>query len=109
MASLMMGEDPFVTQEEADRRAAICASCEFNADLGFSCGACADRLFQMLGQIFRAPRKTPYDIHLGGCAICSCALKVAVWVPLRVQQAGLNDELRAEFRQVPYCWKKEGL
>ena len=104
---ILSGGDPFVSQEEADRRAEICAGCPNNVNLGFSCGACADVLFQALGKVFREPHATPYDNHLGGCAICSCALRVAVWVPLKAQRAGLSEELKAEFRAVPWCWKKE--
>lgn len=103
------GRDPFVDQAEADRRAAICTNCEFNANLGFSCGACADIVFRALSGILGGTRSTPYDEHLGGCSICSCALKVAVWTPLEVQQRGLNEELREEFKMVPWCWKKENL
>jgi hypothetical protein len=109
MRGVAKGEEPFVDQNEADRRAAICAGCENNMQLGFSCGACADMLFRMLSQVFHTPHKTPYDGHLGACGICSCALQVAVWVPLRAQQAGLNEDLRNEFKAVPWCWKRVGL
>ena len=101
------GEDAFVSPEEAQRRAAICAGCEFNVAYGFSCGGCMDRLMRALTFIGR--RETEFDQHLGSCAICSCALKAAVWLPLEVQQSGLNEQLRAEFRAVPHCWKKQNL
>ena len=109
LKGIAAGQDPFVSQEEANRRAAICAGCEYNVNLGFSCGSCADFLFRMVGRVFRTPHSTPYDRHLGGCAICSCALSVAVWVPLEAQRAGLSDELKEEFRQIPWCWKRDEL
>ena len=110
LKGIAAGKDPFVSQEEANRRAAICAGCEYNANLGFSCGSCADFVFRMVGRVFHQnPRSTKFDSQLGGCSVCSCALKVAVHVPLEAQQAGLSEKLREEFRDVPWCWKKEGL
>jgi hypothetical protein len=107
IAGIIHGQGAFVSQEEADRRAAICAGCEFNANIGGSCGACVDRVARALRII--GGRKSQYDDKLEACAICSCALRVAVHIPLEAQQAGLSNELKEEFRRVGYCWKNEGL
>lgn len=105
---VVRGGNVYVDPEEATRRAVICAGCEFNVPMGFSCGGCADRILRGLTRVI-ASRETPYDDKLGSCAICSCALRAAVWLPLEAQQAGIGEELRAEFRKVNYCWKNQGL
>ena len=107
IGGMLMGREVFVPQKEAERRAAICMTCEFNAPLPGSCGACAQKIAQALTII--GSRKTEFDDSLGACALCSCALKVAVHMPLEAQQAGLSEDLKDEFRRVKYCWKNEGL
>ena len=59
--------------------------------------SCADKLARALTII--GSRRTRLDDKLGACAICSCALRVAVHVPLEAQQAGLSEELKEDFRQ----------
>jgi hypothetical protein len=100
------GEDAFVSQEEADRRARICVTCPNNIhSFGGSCGSCADRIMRALLHVV-GKRSTRYDHNLGACAICSCSLAAAVHVPLAPQRAGLSEELKVEFRAIPWCWKK---
>ena len=107
IGGVLRGGEAFVSQDEADSRAAICITCEFNMNIAGSCGACADRIARALSII--GSRRTKYDDELGACGICSCALRVAVHVPLEAQHAGLSEELKEDFRKVDYCWKREGL
>jgi hypothetical protein len=108
MGAWVSGGAGFVSPEEADRRAAICVTCPNNASMPGSCGGCADRILRGITRLI-GRRKTQYDANLGSCSICSCSLAVAVWFPLEAQQAGLSDELKEEFKKVPFCWKREGL
>ena len=114
MGSLLIqtarGEDAFVSQDEANRRARICITCPNNVhSFGGSCGSCADRIMRALSHVV-GKRSTIYDRNLGACAICSCSLAAAVHVPLAPQQAGLSEELKVEFRAVKeFCWKAENL
>jgi hypothetical protein len=107
ITGILRGREVFVPQAEADRRARICLTCEFNMSIPGSCGACADRIARAITII--GSRKTEYDAALGACALCSCVLRVAVHVPLEAQHAGLSKELKEDFRKVDYCWKREGL
>ncbi len=107
ITGMLKGREVFVPQKEAERRAAICMTCEFNAPIPSSCGACAQKIAQALTIV--GGKKTPFDDKLGACALCSCALTVAVHIPLEAQQAGLSEELKEDFRKVDYCWKQEGL
>lgn len=103
--STLSGKAAFVTQDEAERRAGICANCPFNATLQFSCGACMGAVLNLIQAII-GKRKTSMDDKLGACLVCSCSLKAAVHVPIDVQREGLSDEIKQDFDQINYCWKK---
>jgi hypothetical protein len=105
---VLNGRAAFVSQEEAERRANICAGCPNNVTLQFSCGACMGGVMKLIHGVL-GDRKTKNDYALGACLVCSCELKSAVHVPLDVQHNGLNDELKNDFRQITHCWKREGL
>ena len=64
IAGIMRGKEVFVSQDEADSRAAICSTCEFNVTISGSCGACADRIARALRII--GSRKTKYDDRARG-------------------------------------------
>lgn len=91
-----------VPQEEADRRACICATCPRNSvtSLG-GCAGCtsiAADLFAIIGN-----RTTKAGDQLHACEVCACENKAQVWVPLEVlKQNGLPD---SEYPD--WCWKRE--
>lgn len=103
--SALSGKPAFVTQAEAERRATICASCPMNATLQFSCGACMGAVISLLSGIL-GKRKTERDSELGACLVCSCSLKAAVHIPVEIQKEGLSEELKRDFENIEYCWKK---
>ena len=75
-----------VPQEEANRRAKICANCQEN--LRGICTSCMGNEFvEVFGWFLRAGRKTPYDIALGVCSVCGCILAAKV----HVAQSTLNE------------------
>jgi hypothetical protein len=82
---VLNGRAAFVSQEEAERRANICAGCPNNVTLQFSCGACMGGVMKLIHGVL-GDRKTKNDYALGACLVCSCELKSAVHVPLDVQQ-----------------------
>jgi hypothetical protein len=79
-----------------------------NGTLQFGCGACMSAVLSIIHSII-GNRKTSRDGELGACLVCSCSLKAAVHIPLNVQQTGLPDHLKEDFKKIDYCWKKEGL
>jgi hypothetical protein len=89
-----------VSQEEADRRAEICAGCALNQRAYLpGCGGCSDlgaRIFKFIGD-----KKTKQDASLQSCGHCGCQNSVIVWAPL---EALLSNET-----QLPpppnWCWK----
>jgi hypothetical protein len=104
----MSGKPAFVSQKEADWRADMCASCPMNGTLQFGCGACMSAVLSIIHSIV-GNRKTSRDGELGVCLVCSCSLKAAVHIPVDVQQKGLPEELKQDFRRMDYCWKNHGL
>ena len=86
-----------VDQDEANRRARICANC--SANLHGICTSCpGNEFFEVFGWFIRAGRKTPYDQALDTCAICKCLLRAKIWV----RQETLNDLSKHEY--LPNCW-----
>jgi len=104
--STLSGKSAFVSQEEAERRASICAACPFNSPIQFSCGACMGAVLSLM-QVILGKRKTSIDDALGACLVCSCSLKAAVHVPIDVQWDGLSQDIKDEFSEIKHCWKNK--
>ncbi len=85
-----------VDQEEAERRAKICAACPHQISTS-GCWGCKG-IAGMLPAIAGA-RKTSYDGQLKACGVCGCFNSVSVHLPLDVQQD-------AHLSFPDYCWKK---
>lgn len=93
-----------VDQEEATRRARICASCPQAAYFSKPCTGLCRELVNLLGST--ESRSTPYDHDLRACNVCGCWSKVAVWFPLETQCVGVTEEMKAQFRTTVNCWKR---
>ena len=85
-----------VDQEEAERRAKICAACPHQISTS-GCWGCKG-IAGMLPAISGA-RKTSYDAQLKACGVCGCFNAVSVHLPLDVQQ-----DSHLVFPN--HCWKK---
>lgn len=92
-------------QEEAERRAAICAGCPYNVTLSFGCGACMSTVLAAIKGLL-GKRATTQDKKLGACGICSCSLKASVWFPASTQFNSLDEDTKDQFRKVEFCWKR---
>lgn len=100
VAKEWMKDRDFVPQEEAERRAEICAACPENQQIA-GCSACRNlvgRLTQLLGQ-----RRTKQDSKLQGCRVCGCSNVAQVHVPLDALAKGINPDMVFP----DHCWKKE--
>ncbi len=92
---------PLVQQEEADRRAAICTSCPLNVDVS-GCSTCHKLASAITGAV--AKRVSAHNDYLRACAICRCALKAMVWMPLDLLMTNETSE-RQDLRP-DFCWLK---
>lgn len=91
-----------VNQEEAERRAAICASCPKNTDrVTEFCVTCATRgLVSSINQ-FLTSQHTSNDHQLKNCGICHCDLKMKVWCPKEPMD---EPEYREQWPE--HCWMR---
>lgn len=88
-----------VSQEEADRRSAICRQCHNNVQTASShtgCKACgkaksfiheatwgvAEQGIEQLRPSVLQNRHTSNDTYIGKCGLCGCDLKLLAWLPL---------------------------
>lgn len=85
-----------VDQDEAERRAKICAACPHQISTS-GCWGCKG-IAGMVPAIAGA-RKTSYDAQLKACGVCGCFNAVSVHLPLDVQQ-----DSHLSFPD--HCWKK---
>lgn len=85
-----------VSQEEANRRAAICAGCPYNGEvLGCSvCSGIIGKVAEVVGGL-----KTESDAALRACVLCGCSLRAKAWVPLEaIPEDGI------EYPE--WCWQR---
>lgn len=99
----------FASQEEAERRASICAGCRYQTEISGVCSVCSGLPALMLKLI--SGKSTSQDEKLKHCQFCGCLNKAAVHYPLEaLQKASAGVEWPADTRQdggpaVP-CWKR---
>ena len=91
-----LGGRGLVDQDEADRRASICATCPLNTTVGgcWRCKGLAEWLFRLIGA-----RQTAGSGRLNQCGVCGCAIKAKVWLPLDVAQR-VSDG----YKFPSWCW-----
>jgi hypothetical protein len=88
----------FVPKEEAERRAAICAKCQYNKPTGI-CWGCHSAL-KWVGERVGWPESSK-DAELRGCTVCGCVLKLKVHLPLdAIDNTGLSS-------WPDHCWQKD--
>lgn len=105
MAKHWLGGSETVSDEEALRRAKICANCRYNVQFSKPCGGICPELKKLVTSIL-GTKKTPMDSNLKSCAICACYLSASVWLPLETQCVGVDDEQKKTFQKITWCWKQ---
>jgi len=83
----------------AERRAAICVDCPKNVTIT-GCFGCANVLPAVLKLVKDV--STSHDEQLKGCAVCGCALKALVHMPLIIK-----DYNKETIKALPeHCWQR---
>lgn len=90
-----------VPQAEADRRASICATCPLNQEFGLGCAGCRGLLNRVKDAL--GSRVTGHDAELKDCIACGCTLKLKVWVPADVLDAGEAGNTKPNYANG--CWR----
>ena len=93
-----LGRKGLVGQEEADRRAGICAACPMNQTVGgcWTCRGLAEWIFRLIGT-----RVTAHASRLKQCGSCGCNIKAKVWLPLDVAR-----KVSEGYQFPSWCWIK---
>lgn len=90
-----------VPQEQADKRAAICAMCIQNQEPQ-GCTACNNATMKDAVSLIIGKRSTPFDSQLKACLICMCNLKGKVHIPHAPLWDNTPDAQRE--RLPAHCW-----
>ncbi len=88
------------TQEEAERRASICADCPAKASVT-GCGVCQRAIDEYRDRVVGA-QPTSRDADLTACGVCKCDLKTIVHFPLEALRAKGDHDFP------DWCWQKRG-
>ena len=96
-------ERKFVSREEAERRAAVCAKCPLATNVS-GCTLC-DAAFRKMGRLME---KNPIQAPAGKefCGACKCMIPVKVWVPNATLDAAEADDVQLYH---PDCWRHPSL
>lgn len=95
-----------VSQEEAERRAAICASCPLMKDDTPFCASCfaAGIVAWIADHTVALDWKTSQDDKLKSCGVCNCRLKLKVHLP----KEHMHDPALTDYwPQEHACWMKD--
>lgn len=95
-----------VDQEEAERRAEICASCPFNVHIDdancFGCFGFGEKVSKIIGN-----RRTRMEDSLHFCSLCGCSNAVSAFVPMDIlARAHKLEEFPADIGGGIPCWKR---
>jgi hypothetical protein len=95
---------PTVDQDEAERRAKICANCYMNKRAD-GCGQSCRALIRALAGLF-LNRKTSVDDQLQTCSACKCYLRAKIYFPLDIIEE--HEQPDIQMLLPDFCWLKQG-
>jgi hypothetical protein len=96
-----------VSTEEAERRAAICATCSQNRDIQ-GCMGCSARGLTELAVKASGSGTLREPLKLRTCCVCGCWLRSKVWISHDVIAKHMSDKQRAMLNErAPQCWMLE--
>lgn len=106
LRSALVDPEPFVSQEIADQRAAICASCPANIPIPgcHSCLRVANHVLDMKGK-----HDTTSDHLLKSCGVCRCSNEAQVWVKAKLLAKGVTPDMMRSFALIKECWKGKAI
>jgi hypothetical protein len=93
----LAGDDPIVSKEVSESRAAICRGCQFNR----SAASCACSAFNKLISALVPKKRVEPGVDM--CAACGCSLRAKLLLPDAVVQAGNEGR---DIRFPSHCWQK---
>ena len=103
--ALLTGQDPYVDEVEATRRADICSKCWANQAIAgcYGCGL-RDQIAEMVTEV-KGSRRTKYDDKLHACLVCGCDNSVQVWIRADILADAATPHQQECYAEIPGCWK----
>lgn len=101
IASWVAKGRPYVTQEQAEARAAVCVTCQFNVPPD-GCSSCNKSVLKDAVMLVIGKKSTSRDAQLASCKICGCVIPAKLWLPL----ASITDHMPLERQHAlpDHCW-----
>lgn len=97
-----------VPKEQAEKRAAVCASCPLNKQGDWKTAfteEAAREILAVVGIMNDLKLSTSHDAKLGLCSACGCVNKTKVWVPLAHILKEMSPEIKKQLNpDSPKCW-----
>lgn len=103
LASWVAKGRPYVSQQQAEDRAAVCVGCPFNTPAE-SCSSCNKGVLKDAVMLVIGKKSTSRDAQLASCRICGCSIPAKLWLPLD----SITDHMPLD-RQAAlpdHCWVK---
>lgn len=118
-----IGEDGFVSQQEAERRASICLGCHnhvknanYTAPSQGGCRGCSKasqvldatlwklglKAVELISPLLLIGKSTTMDGQLGQCGLCGCLLKLKIWIKNSAGGFAGKENMWPSF-----CWMKD--
>jgi hypothetical protein len=98
------GEEVWVDQNEANKRAEICTRCFYNMPANFCSGCGAGQAIREMVSKVKGSRTTPSDTNLNSCGVCGCKNEAIVHVNRNLLLTGEKSETTA--KRPDWCWVK---
>jgi hypothetical protein len=102
--SVAKGEEVFVSQDEANKRAEICTRCYYNMTSNFCSGCAVGQAITSTVAKVKGGRTTPLDGLLQSCGICGCKNEAIVHVNRNILLTGEKNETTNA--RPDWCWVK---
>jgi hypothetical protein len=104
LTAVAVENNPLVSQELAESRAAICARCPANVTVP-GCAPCVG-ISNFILKI-KGTAETKADHVLKTCAICKCSCQAHVWVRSDLLEKGVTEDHLRQMESMPECWKAQ--
>jgi hypothetical protein len=104
ISNAVKGEEVFVSQDEANKRAEICSRCFYNMNANFCAGCGIGQTITKAVGMVKGKRTTPSDYELKSCGICGCRNDAIVHVNKKLLLS--SENLETTEARPSWCWVK---
>ncbi len=99
-----LAESPLVDEGVAAQRLVVCNGCQYNVEMRSGCGGLCGKLLDVVNKIRGSRAETPGPLK--ACSICSCFTGAHVHIIQDLLDTGTTETMKAQFSNIPWCWKR---